>query len=108
MVLWSLLLLGATQVPARNYIITDTNDTTALTSLRGAIIDANEHGGINFILFSTAAGSSHPPGTPWVLYLTRTGAYEDAAHTGDLDVRKGQLTITGPAAGVTIDATSLW
>ncbi len=43
--IWVFLAFWQTQVHARVYFITDTNDTINVTSLRGAIIDANKHEG---------------------------------------------------------------
>jgi hypothetical protein len=45
-----ILFLFGLQAQARIYFVTDTNDTTRVTSLRGAIIDANRRGGNNTII----------------------------------------------------------
>ncbi len=106
--LLALLALFSIELNARahTYVITDTNDTTAVTSLRGAIIAANQHGGDNTIILGEEPRKHQPPRT-WTFYLTIQGANEYAALTGDLDVTNGNLTIVGAAPGVTIDAASL-
>lgn len=97
---FALLLLFSLQVQGRIYVITNTNDTTKISSLRGAIMDANSHGGNNTIML----GQSRRRLT---YRLTLSGADEDAARTGDLDITNGSLTINGVGADVTIDATGL-
>jgi predicted outer membrane repeat protein len=73
-------------------------DALGRTSLRSAIQAANARPSDDTILL---------PGG--VFTLTRAGAGENAAATGDLDVHaEGKLTIVGPAAGATIiDAAGL-
>jgi len=108
------LFLFALQAQGRIYIVTDTNDTIKVSSLRGAIIDANRHGGNNtIILFQTGfldllgQQAKHGGNQPRVFHLTISGADEDAARTGDLDITRGNLTIIGVGSNVTIDATGL-
>lgn len=82
---------------AATFIINDPSDTTKLTSLRGAIIKANSSGANNTIILED---DLYP--------LTVTGADENFAHTGDLDITKGNLFIIGASATkVTIDASAL-
>ena len=109
-----ILFLFGLQAQARIYIVTDTNDTTKVTSLRGAIIDANRHGGNNTIIlgqfcFLAFLGQqfNHRGNQQQIFHLTVSGAYEDAAHTGDLDITRGNLTIVGVGTNVIIDATGL-
>jgi hypothetical protein len=97
---FALLLLFSLQAQGRIYVITSTNDTTKMTSLRSAIIDANRHGGNNTIIL----GQQRQQMT---YRLTLSGADEDAARTGDLDVTRGNLTIIGVGSNVTVDATGL-
>lgn len=77
--------------------VTSTIDSTSITSLRGAIIHANSTGGNNTIILTNS-----------IYQLTIAGSDEDAAATGDLDVKKGNITIIGNAASpVIINATNL-
>lgn len=89
----------------RTYVVNDTSDTTRITSLRGAIIEANRIGGNNTIMLEPQSGrrNNQPP----VFHLTLAGADEDAARTGDLDITNGSLTIVGVPNGAVIDATGL-
>src|SRR5215216_4717200 len=80
---------------AATYSVTKTADTAVGAcdsdcSLREAIIAANAAPGADTITL--------PAGT---FTLTRAGAGEDAAATGDLDIA-GDLTIAGKGAGTTI------
>jgi hypothetical protein len=100
----SLALLIASPARAHTYVVTDTNDTTAVTSLRGAIIAANQTGGDNTIILGEKPRRHQPP-QAWTFYLTIAGGDEDAAQTGDLDVTNGNLTVIGAAPNVTIDAS---
>ena len=93
-------LLFGLQAQGRIYVVTNTNDTTKITSLRGAIMDANRNGGNNTIIL----GQSRRRLT---YRLTLSGADEDTARTGDLDITRGNLTITGTGFSVVIDATGL-
>jgi hypothetical protein len=109
-----LSLLFGLQAQGRIYVVTDTNDTTEITSLRGAIIDANYHGGNNTIILVHSGflgfhgqQSNLRENQQWILHLTISGADEDAARTGDLDITRGNLTISGIGSNVTIDATGL-
>jgi hypothetical protein len=97
---FAFLLLLSLQAQGRIYEITNTNDTTKITSLRGAIMDANRHGGNNTIMLGQQRRQ-------WIYRLTLSGADEDAARTGDLDITRGNLTIIGVGSNVTIDATGL-
>ncbi len=92
-----LLLLASPSTRANIFYVTDTSDTTNLTSLRGAIIAANALGGDNTIVLTNNLYS-----------LTIPGADEDGSLTGDLDITNGNLTILGLATTtVTISATNL-
>ena len=105
--IWGFLAFLQAQVQARIYFITDTNDTINVTSLRGAIVDANKHGGNNTIMLRQIGPVRGRIPSSVVFHLTRTGADEDAALSGDLDITEGELSIIGPATGLTIDATGL-
>ena len=90
------------------FIVTDTNDTTRVTSVRGAIIAANARGRerSNTILLGSAGSSRRTPKGS-TFYLTIPGPDEDNAFTGDLDITRGNLTIIGVGKDVTIDASGL-
>lgn len=92
-------LLFSLSAHAVYFIVTDTNDSTAATSLRGAIIAANQAGGNNTIDLWNPSKHS-------IYTLTITGVDEGAGYTGDLNVTRGHLTIVG-LTNVTIDATGL-
>ena len=82
---------------AGTFHISDSLDTTKVTSLRGAIIAANHAGGANTIVLTNRLYS-----------LSIAGADENASLTGDLDVTNGRLTIVSLAGTtVTITATNL-
>jgi hypothetical protein len=99
----AVLLMFNSSALAHIFIVTDTNDTTNPTSLRGAIIAANQRGGENTILL----GEPNPHDTKqWTYQLTISGADEDAGLTGDLDITQGRLEIIGRSR-VTINATGL-
>jgi hypothetical protein len=109
-----ILFLFGLQAQARIYFVTDTNDTTRVTSLRGAIIDANRRGGNNTIILIQSGllglisqQANHGGSKPQIFHLTISGADEDAARTGDLDITRGNLTIVGVGTNVTVDATAL-
>lgn len=91
---------------ARIIIVTDTNDTTKVTSLRGAILEANRHRGQNTIILGRDPNPRHHSGV-WVYRLTIPGADETAGLKGDLNITRGELTIMGASSNVTIDATGL-
>ena len=92
--------------PARTYTVTATNDSVGTDALRGAILDANRLGGNNVIILADArkVRGAH---APLVFHLTLTGADEDAARTGDLDITRGSLTISGAVTNIMLDATGL-
>lgn len=96
-------LSGGMSLQAGSYLITNLADTTATSSLRGAILNANKYGGKNIIQFAIP----HSTRGALVLRLTRAGAHADWGLTGDLSIQRGELIIMGPPAGVTIDATGL-
>jgi hypothetical protein len=97
------VLLFVSRSEARVFIVTDTVDTTGITSLRGAIITANRLGGRNTILLRGPAkrGKNFQP----IFHLTISGPNEDRAQTGDLDITAGDLTILGSLPNTTIDAS---
>ena len=101
---FAFLLLFTLQAQGRVYIVTNTNDTTRITSLRSAIMDANRHGGNNTIILGQQFGRRNQQP---VFHLSISGADEDAARTGDLDITNGSLTIIGMLNGAVIDATGL-
>ncbi len=85
------------QASAATFFVSDIQDSTNVTSLRGAIIAANASGGGNVIVLTNS-----------VYPLTIQGADEDAGYTGDLDITNGSLTIIGASStAVVIDATGL-
>ena len=104
-----LLLLFNMRMQAHIYIITETNDTTDVTSLRGAVIDANHKGGNNSIILGYEGQPEGRDRQPhqWIYHLTIHGPDEDAALSGDLDITRGHLEIAGVGANVVIDATGL-
>ncbi len=104
-----LLLCGSLQTEARVYFISNTNDTTGVASLRGAVIDANRNGGHNRIILGQEQrhGGRHRQPSQWTYGLTIPGSNEDAALTGDLDITRGNLEIVGTGPDVTIDAAGL-
>ena len=104
---WGLLFLFASPMRAAVFLVTDTNDTTRVTSLRGAIIAAERHGEKSTIILGMAPGLFDRQPRQWTYRLTISGANEVAGRTGDLDVTRGSLTIMGATSNVTIDATGL-
>src|SRR5205085_2317654 len=91
------LILGRNDAGAFTFIVTQTNDSTKVTSLRGAIIAANFFGGYNTIVLK-----------PKTYRLSMSGADEGQARRGDLDVRRGHLAIVVAGKGnATINATDL-
>ena len=111
LLIFSGLSLCALPVTGRNYFITTTNDNWGVTSLRWVIMDANRHGGNNTIILGVepAQGQRNVTQRPrtCVYHLTITGADEDAARTGDLDITRGNLIIASLNTNAVIDATGL-
>jgi hypothetical protein len=106
--LWvGLLLFSTLGAHAWIFVVTETNDTTCLTSLRGAIIAANFLGGKNTIILGQTIGRQRNQPREWVYHLTIPGANETNSRTGDLNINRGDLTITGVSSNVVIDATGL-
>jgi hypothetical protein len=102
------LFLFEMRAQGSNFFITDTNDDLKTGTFRRAIIHANEAGGKNTILLGQASKKDqNGPQLQWIFRLTLSGADEDAARTGDLDVKRGKLTIIGAGSNVVIDATGL-
>jgi len=102
------VLFNAAHVQGAVFFVTDTNDSVRPTSLRGAIIAANRHGGNNTIyLGSIRSPKRNQQQQQWIFRLTISGADENAARTGDLDITRGNLTIVGVSSNVTIDAAGL-
>ena len=89
---------------AGTHTVTQTNDTLRAHSLRAAILAANRNGGRQLIILSRPRGQL--TNVPLVFHLTLGGGDEDRARTGDLDLRKGRVTIMGNEH-VTIDASAL-
>jgi hypothetical protein len=101
-------LLSISRVEGRVFIVTDTNDTADITSLRGAIITANSQDKDRnniIILGTTESRRRNPNGSTF--YLTIPGPDETNSLTGDLDITRGNLAIIGIGNNVTIDATGL-
>lgn len=103
------LMLGAIfSASARIFMVTDTNDSVGLESLRGAIIAASRYRGENTIILGRMPSRGRQnPNSEQVFRLTIAGADETNSLTGDLDITRGNLTIIGAAPNVTIDATGL-
>jgi hypothetical protein len=78
------------------YKVSDPSDTTNITSLRGAILQANLRGGNNRILLAEN-----------VYQLSLAGAGENNGLTGDLDITRGTLAIIGATSNVVITAAGL-
>jgi hypothetical protein len=97
-------ILFAPRAEGSIFLITNPQDTTSVASLRGAIIRANQIGGNNTIILEALHKNAQHQS---VFPLTLSGADEDAAQTGDLDVKQGSLTIMGLDSEVIIDATDL-
>jgi hypothetical protein len=104
MLLLGLFVLVAGRIRGAVLVVTDTNDSLKITSLRGAVAAANRNGKHNTILLGMPNGS-HP--NQWIYRLTIPGANENAGRAGDLDITSGNLTIIGVTTNVTIDATGL-
>ncbi len=102
----TLALLFSASTKAALFVVTDTNDSMNLTSLRGAIITANRIGRNNTI-FLGANRDLRASDQQSTYRLTISGTNEDAARTGDLDITQGNLKIVGVGSNVTIDATGL-
>ena len=107
----SLALFSALRTWAMQFVITATNDAaqghsmTGISTLREAIVAANQLGGNNMIILGRPANRNS--NGPMVYHLTVSGADEDRGLTGDLNVTRGNLTIRGVTANVTIDASAL-
>ena len=104
-ILFGLLPFFALRSEARVFIITNTADTTNVTSLRGAIIAANQLGGHNTILFQPPSNQNN--NVPLVFHLTISGPLEDHAQTGDLDIERGTLTIDARRQDIVIAGSGL-
>ena len=76
-------LLLAVNAQAHTYIVTDTNDTTAVTSLRGAVIAANQNGGENTIILGEEPRKHQQPQV-WIFYLTIRRRNLMPTQSGDL------------------------
>jgi hypothetical protein len=103
------LLLQA-RANARLYIVTDTNDTVRVTSLRGAIIAANREGGRNTIVLGESL-DFHDRSRHWIypltLSFTVSGGGENGSTIGELGITNGDLAIIGMSPNVVIDASNL-
>lgn len=107
------LIIGMTSFPgqratAATFIVTETKDTLKGDSLRAAIIAANHSvDRFNTILLEQPRGYRRNDPQDCVFRLTITGANEGAARTGDLNITRGNLIITGVGSNIIIDATGL-
>jgi hypothetical protein len=99
------VLVSSTQ--GKIFFVTETKDTYRVTCLRGAILQANRLGGNNIIILGPSDGDSRRTFFNRIYRLTISGAGEDEARTGDLDITRGRLTIMGSPSNATIDATGL-
>lgn len=101
-------LFSMCRAEGKVYIVTDTNDTTRISCLRGAIVDANYHGGKNTIILGTLLrlGSTNPKAEQ-VFQLTMAGPDETNSLSGDLNIKRGNLTIVGATPNIIINATGL-
>ena len=103
----SVFFILTAQTRSEVFFVTDTNDSTNLKSLRGAVIEANRVGHRNTIILGEGQHPGRNGTREWVFRLTISGPDEGAARTGDLDVTSGNLTIMGAGANVVIDASAL-
>jgi len=107
LMLLAVVLLGAPSAPAGTFYITDTADTTAPTSLRGAILEASRHGTHSTIYLGqppgNARGKARP--VPWVFHLTLPGDPTPVELGSAFNIMQGELTIIGAVSNVVIDAT---
>jgi hypothetical protein len=101
------ILLAGQKASGMIFSVTDTNDTVKGPSLRAAIVMANRLGGNNTIMLGQPGSGHAGVKQLWTFHLTLSGADEDAALTGDLDVTRGNLTILGAEPDVVIDASAL-
>jgi len=104
---FALLLTFSLQARGLTILVTETNDTMRITSLRGAILVASRTGEYNTIILGQRPGLRQSGQSREIYHLTRRGADENAGYTGDLDITRGNITIIGVGAEVTIDATGL-
>jgi hypothetical protein len=93
-------MLLASQAQGGTFVVSDTNDTTALTSLRGAIVRANRLGGVQTIVLTR---------TNYQLTIgpTNIDDVQTGDRTGDLDIRGSVIIISKSAGWVTISASGL-
>lgn len=104
------LVLFCLRVCAKTYIVTDTADSTKITSLRGAIIAANRNGGRNTIILGNLLnfrGHSSQPVYTLSIPLTLSTVNENGSQVGELGITRGDLTIVGMGQNVVIDASLL-
>ena len=88
--MWTVL-----QVDGSVFHVTNSLDNNKGLTLRMAIAKANSAGGSNTIILTNE-----------IYNLTLAGVDENSAHTGDLDITKGKLTIIGVfKTNVIVDAT---
>jgi hypothetical protein len=72
---------------AEVFYVPDTIDSVGVTSLRGAIIAANQIGGNNTIILGPPPYVSYASQARYVYRLTISGPDEALARTGDLELR---------------------
>src|ERR1051325_3727084 len=102
----ALFLLGHC-VEAGVFIVTDTNDTTRVTSLRGAIMAANQIGHHSMIYLGGRPGRSPDQTDQWTYKLTCCDGDEIDPVRGSLEITQGDLTIVGMSSNVVVDASAL-
>lgn len=102
-----LALLLEDHSTAATFFVSNTNDTTSITSLRGAIIAANRVGGNNTIVLRRPLSGQGNQTHQWTYWLTIQGSSGNASQTGDLNILRGSLTIVGFGSNVTINASRL-
>jgi hypothetical protein len=90
------LLLSAFYAQAGVYRVTDYSDSTAVTSLRGSIIRANQARGYSVIFLREGT-----------YQLTLQGVNEDHAFTGDLDITAQSVAIIGTGTNTVISGAGL-
>ncbi|HXF10280.1 MAG TPA: choice-of-anchor Q domain-containing protein [Desulfuromonadaceae bacterium] len=97
------------EIPAysRTFHIRSLDDRLDSKGLRGAVIEANRLGGNNTIVLERPAFPRRLQPIATIFRLSISGALEDAAWTGDLDITNGNLTIIGTRPYMVIDARGL-
>lgn len=99
--IFAFMIFCFVRAEAHIYIVTNTNDSTRISSLRGAIMASNKNaefraGRFNLIVLQAKT-----------YQLSISGADENLARRGDLDITRGHLMIIVPNGTATINATGL-